>query len=178
MGIPTLITETTSTNVASTSFTSGIDSTYDEYMFVVVSYNPATTDVNFTVGFNADGESGYNEVVTNTTFAANHTEDDNTAGLQYHTSQDQAQGTNPSNLHYAVGGGADEHASGILRLYSPSSTTYVTHFTWEGSANAINDNIYHWFTAGYINTTAAITDVQFKSDSGNHDCIIQLYGIS
>jgi len=35
------------------------------------------------------------------------------------------------------------------------------------------------FTAGYINTTTAITRVQFKCNTGNIDSgVIKLYGVS
>ena len=47
IGIPTLINTYTSTNVASVSITSGIDSTYDEYMFVMTDVNPATDGAHF-----------------------------------------------------------------------------------------------------------------------------------
>ena len=41
MGIPTLIATNTESGDAASAFTSGIDGTYDEYMYVCTDINPA-----------------------------------------------------------------------------------------------------------------------------------------
>ena len=93
MGISTLISTATASNAASIDITSGIDSTYDEYMFVLTDINPATDDVNFSFQVNAVSQSGFNETITSTQFWAYNLEDDSTRGMNYNTAQDQAQGT-------------------------------------------------------------------------------------
>ena len=72
----TLITTNTSSNAASSSFTSSIDSTYKLYIFKFYDVNPATDNVNFTFQANAAGASGYNETMTTTYFRAYHDEAD------------------------------------------------------------------------------------------------------
>ena len=64
MGIPTLISTSTASNAASVAITSGIDSTYDEYMFVMTDVGPATDNVVFQFQVNVAGQSGYNESIS------------------------------------------------------------------------------------------------------------------
>ena len=54
---PVLIQSQTASSSASISFTSGIDSTYDEYMFVFINMNPASDAVTFRFQINASGQT-------------------------------------------------------------------------------------------------------------------------
>ena len=178
MGIPTLISTATASDAANVDITSGIDSTYDEYMFVLTDIGPATDSAEFGFQVNAAGQSGFNETMTTTAFAANQEEDDSAASIAYRTGEDQAQGTAYQLLTYAGGNAADESSAGILHLFSPSNTTYVTHFyaTVNCSRHDNISQIVH--CAGYINVTAAIDEISFKMSSGNFDGAIQMYGIA
>jgi len=178
MGIPTLISTSTASNSSSIDITSGIDSTYDEYMFVFTDINPAEDSREFTFQVNADGGSGFNETITSTSFRAYHKEDDAAAALAYDTSKDQAQGTAYQSISQSLGNGSDECCAGILHLFNPSNTTYVKHFY--SRFNGLHDDDYCMgdFIGGYINTTSAIDEISFKMSSGNFDGVIQMYGIS
>jgi len=173
-GALNLISTQTASNSASLSFTSGLDSTYDVYVFKFIDINPATDAAEFS--FQAGGS--YNTTMTTTTFFADHAEDDSSAGLQYTATHDQAQGTSFQPLAWDVGNGADESCAGELHLFAPSSTTYVKHFYARMPDYANGLYMYDDFTAGYFNTTSALTQVQFKMSSGNFDGTIKLYGIS
>ena len=177
MAIPTLISTSTASNSSSIDITSGIDSTYDEYMFVFTDIGPATDNVNFTFQVNAAGASGYNETITSSFYRAYHQEDDSAAVLGYQGSYDQAEGTGAQALMYGIGNGGDESGAGTLWLFNPSNTTYVKHF--QSVCNSYNDTDYtiNHYGAGYINTTTAIDDIQFKFSSGNFDGTIKMYGV-
>ena len=143
--------------------------------------HPAEDDKQFTFQVNAAGESGFNETITSSAFYAYHEESGTSYGgstLGYRTQADQAQGTAYQALvGYNMGYDNDQSASGILTLYDPSSTTYVKHFTSEGSVAVYNNIAANLFTAGYINTTSAIDEISFKFNSGNiDDGIIRMYG--
>jgi hypothetical protein len=56
---------------------------------------------------------------------------------------------------------ATEAYQGFLTLYDPSSTTYVKHFT-ANTRTRITDCQAKLYTAGYINTDAAIDEISFK----------------
>jgi len=175
----TLLSTQTASSSATISFTSGIDSTYKEYIFKFFNMHPATDQVDFQFQANAAGGSGYNETITSTFFQAYNAEDGSGQSLSYQTGDDLAQGTGFQNL---VGDGVDnandENVSGFLHLFDPSSTTFVKHFIGK-SNSSITGYSTNGFFAGYFNTTSAIDEIQFKMSSGNIDAgTIKLYGVS
>ena len=181
MGIPTLISTATASDAASVDITSGIDSTYDEYMFVLTDIHPETDRAYFSFQVNAAGGSGFNETITSSAFAAYHQEDDGgTPAIQYKDANDQAQGTAYQTLEQEVDADNDSCTAGILHLFSPSSTTYVKHFYSRLSTSLDGGEAYsnESYVAGYINTTTAIDEISFKFSCGNMNGVIQMYGIS
>ena len=176
-GAMKLIQTQTASNAASVSFTTGIDSTYDVYIFKFYDVNPATDEVKFAFQANASGQSGYNETITSTFFTARHGEGGFGADMYYGTSHDQAQGTAFQQLAF-VGDHADMSTAGELFLFAPSSTTYVKNFYCTLNCYHHDETSHNDYIAGYFNTTAAITDIQFKMESGNMDAVIKMYGIS
>ena len=178
MGIPTLISTSTASDTASVAITSGIDGTYDEYMFVMTDINPATDSAEFTFQADVDGSTDYDLTMTTTAFFSYNQEDDGGAALAYRTAGDQAQGTAFQHIQIDVGNGADESAVAILHLFNPSSTTYVKHFYCRSQCYQSTSTSQEFYTAGYFNTTTAIDKIQFKFSAGNLDGVIQLYGIA
>ena len=174
-----LISTQTASSSASLSFTSGIDSTYKEYIFKFINIHPGTDDTRFVYQASIDGGSNYNTTMTTTTFRAAHAEGDGSASLGYRTARDQAQGTSYQQLSEAVGADNDQCVSGELYLFDPSNTTFVKHFISQGPATISNDNLEVLYVAGYHNTTSAINAVSFKFESGNIDSgVIKMYGVS
>ena len=179
-GAMTLISTQTASSSSTISFTSGIDDTYDEYVFKFYDIHPATDQKHFQVNFR-DGGSNYDATKTTTIFEAYHAEDDSGAALQYTDARDLASSTSAQRLSDSTGNGNDESCSGTLHLFDPSSTTFVKHFmarvqNYQGDGDGYS--IQH-FVAGYCNVTAAIDGVQFSFDSGNIDSgTIKLYGVS
>jgi hypothetical protein len=174
---PILISTSTASGSSSIDITSGIDSTYDEYMFVFTDINPATDSTDFTFQANVAGQTGFNETVTSTAWRAYHYENDSITSLGYRDTDDQAQGTGFIKLAPVVGNGADESCAGILHLFSPSSTTYVKHFYATTQEYFASDASREFFAAGYFNVTGAVDEISFKMSSGNFDGTIQMYGI-
>ena len=180
LGSMVLLSEQTASASASISFTSGIDSTYPIYKFEFINIHPSVQNANPQFNFSTDGGSNYNVTKTSTAFRAYHFEGDLSAVLEYQATQDLAQSSSYQNLTY-VGNDNDMSVSGSLKLFSPSSTTYVKHFLTtvntygDGGGQDLSEN---WFTAGYGNTTSAINAIRFQMSSGNIDVgTIKLYGI-
>ena len=175
----TFISSHTASNSASIDITSGIDGTYNEYQFYIVNVHPATNNVNFTFQVNADGQSGFNETITSTTFRHYLREDGLGGTVAYDTGSDQGLGTAYQRiLNTGTGNENDESSSGILFLFDPASTTYVKHFKATGNGYDHGDWTVHMKTGGYISTTAAIDEISFKFDSGNIDSgTIYMYGV-
>ena len=90
----TLITTNTSSDAATSDFTTGIDNTYKLYVFKWYDVNPATDNVKFGFQVNAVGASGYNETITSTVVQAYFSEAGSDNRLIYTGSvDDQANGT-------------------------------------------------------------------------------------
>ena len=166
------------TDLSSVTFSSGIDSTYSEYIFKFYNLNPATDGAFLTFQVNATDGADYNDsAITSSAFRAYHFENDGNADLDYDTGADQAQGTAFQQLCEDVGNGADESCAGELHLFNPASTTYVKHFISTVNSLQFEDRSYQHFVAGYINDTTAIDDIQFKFSSGNFDGTIKMWGV-
>ena len=182
-GAMQFISSATASASASIEFTSGIDSTYKEYVFYFVNIHAGTTLVNFTFQASTDSGSNYNTTVTSTAFQAYHREDGGDYLFGYNGSVDKAQATDFIRLQAGsqLGTGNDENFCGYLHLYNPSSTTFVKHWTAVSNLNDLNSPGYsvNSFLAGYFNTTSAIDAVKFQMDSGNIDAgQILLFGIN
>ena len=169
--------QTVSAAVANIDFTSGIDSTYDEYMFIFTNISPSLNNVNFTFNGSIDSGSNYNVVKTSTAFRAYHLESDSSA-LSYETGWDLAQSTADQQLMNELGDDADMSGSGILHLFAPASTTYVKQFYSRSAEYYGGNGAFDVYIAGYFNTTSAIDAITFKISSGNIDAgTIAMYGI-
>jgi len=175
-----LISTQTASSSSSLSFTSGIDSTYKEYIFKFINIHPSADDALLTFNMSADGGSNYNVTKTTTFWRASHPEDDSSTSLGYVSSFDLAQGTGYQNLMPAIGAdGNDSAGSGTLHLFDPSNTTFVKHFISTIQEMQEDNKSLQAFIAGYGNSTSAINAVDFKMSSGNIDSgVIKLYGVS
>ena len=167
---------------ATMSFTSGLDSTYDEYVFIFNGLHPEDDGRAFEFQGSTDGGSSYGVATTTSVFQSEHTEDDGSAQVRYRTNVDRAQSTDPINLANSQGGATDETGSGFLHLYSPSSTVFVKQFY--ATFVHIADTAGAWcnYTGGYINTTDAVNAIQFGFTIDNTSEIqagsISMYGVS
>jgi len=172
------ISKQTASADATISFTSGIDSTYKEYVFTYNNIHPATDDVEFQFNVSIDGGSNYNVAKTTTYFRTYNYEDGSDAALGYRTPRDLAQGTGFQALTEGQGNGNDESCSGQLTIFNPSDTTFVKHFIARNSMYGRTDYEMDIYVAGYANTTSAVDAVQFKFSSGNIDAgVIKMYGV-
>ena len=177
-GAMTLISTQTASSSSTISFTSGIDSTYDEYVFKFYNIHPSTDEVYFTFQTSTNTGSSYGVSLTSTYFHAYHGEGGAGGALAYDDTMDQANGTGEQRLLYALGNGSDESASGTLQLFNPSSTTFVKHYMSNCNWYHYNNFSFNARTAGYFNTTSAIDAIRFSISSGTFDGVIKLYGVS
>jgi len=173
----TLITTNTSSDAATSDFTTGIDNTYKLYIFKFYDVNPATDATRFSFQGSIDGGSNYNVTITSTTFKAYHTEADDAAALAYDGVTDQAEGTGYQDIQGDIGSATHESGAGELFLFNPSNTTYVKHFYSTVQAADSAPQSRQTFAAGYFNTTSAIDAISFKMLSGNMDAVISMYGV-
>ena len=177
-GAMTLLSEQTASGSATISFTSGIDDTYDSYVFKFYNIHPATDTAYLTFQGSTNTGSSYGVTITSTAFYARQIESGGNTELSYNGSADLAQSTSFQRLSQGVGNGNDESCSGTLQIFSPANTTFVKHFIARMPTYQSGNYIYDQYTAGYFNSTSSIDAIQFKFSSGNIDAgKIKLYGI-
>jgi len=173
------ISKATASASASIEFTSGIDSTYKEYVFYFVNIHPATDGAEFQFNLSTDGGSNYNVTKTTTFFRTYHNESDATTSLEYVTDFDLAQSTSFKTIMRDMGSDNDQAGCGSLKLFNPSSTTFVKHFISDCQHYQLNDFSMRDMTAGYGNTISSIDAIKFQMSSGNIDAgEILLFGVN
>jgi len=178
-GSMNLISTTTASSSATLDITSGIDSTYKEYVFKFINMHPATNNVKWTFQSDTGTNTSYGQTITSTDFISQHSEDDSATELGYASANDQAQGTAFQPIGQLIGNGNDECVSGTLHIFDPSNATFVKHFMANTNVYRQDNYSREHFTAGYFNTTTALTRFRFKFSSGNTDSgVIKMYGIS
>ncbi len=140
-GSMVFIKKLTASSSGTLSFVDGssdvvLDSTYKEYLFTFKNIHPQTTE-DFMFQCNAAGGSGYNETITSTTFETYNAESGGTPGVGYDAGRDQGQGTSFQPLANNIQNDNDSGGAGFLRLFNPSSTTFVKHFIVRGNSSYI-----------------------------------------
>jgi len=183
LGSMIFIKKLTASSSATLSFVDGasgvvLDDTYKEYIFMWKDIHPQTDNISFQLNFR-DGGTDYDATKTTTYFRTYHNEDDSGSSLSYRSAEDLAQSTGFQTIADANSNDDDHSHAGYLKLFNPSSTTFVKHFMLESHQSFANNSAHRTFVAGYCNTTNVIDGVQFKMSSGNIDSgVIKLYGIS
>jgi hypothetical protein len=177
LGNLVFISRSTASSSATVNITSGINSTYKEYIFIFNNIHPATDGTHFDFQATTNG-SDFNIATTTTTFEAYNNETSGVKALTYDPNKDHTQDTGYINLIDNIGSDNDQSFSGFLHLFEPSSSVFVKHFLFTGQRITSNDYSANDRTAGYFNTTSAITGLSFKFESGNIDSgTIDMYGV-
>ena len=178
-GSMVLLSTQTASNSASITFTSGIDSTYKEYVFKCINIQSGDESGDFAFQVDTGTNTSYNQSITSSFFDAYHTEADDANQLRYLAgSRDQANQTALQSLSVLSSGGSDECENGTLHLYEPSSSTFMKHFMSRFAGMIQGPYAGDQFGQGYINTTTAITRIKFALTSCNITSgTIKMYGI-
>jgi len=171
-----LISTQTASNPASITFSSGITSTYGEYIFKFYNINPVSDKADFSFQVNATDSTSYDEPITSSCFRPYHYQNDSATDLAFFSGE-QGNGTAEQFIIKDIGNGSDESASGEMHLWNPGSTTYMKHFYTNTNSYQGDNYALDLYTAGYINDTTAINDIRFRMASGNFDGTIKMFGV-
>ena len=175
-----LIQSQTADNSASISFTSGLDSTYMEYIFDIINVQPLTDGAYLQIHGSTDAGSSWTVNIQDTFYASAHSSGGAGGWVAYQTDRDIALGYT-AKITDEIGGNATPNAECAalqLHLFSPSSTAlvknwYLTGSVFQSSSYANRDQL-----AGYFDTTSALTGIKFDMTAGNiDDGTFNLYGI-
>ena len=168
-----LTTTTISSNTASVSFTSGIDSTYKDYRITISGMRADTDDKHIKLTYSTDGGSSY--------LSANYV----FAGL----SRD-AGGTNlnPANGATSVieltaeraGNASDESFNAELTLFNPSQSGFHKIIAYNCYYfTAASNQIRHLGSGSNTSSTSPVNAVKIEMETGNiAEGVFKLYGIN
>ena len=155
-----------------------LDNTYKEYLFTFNNIHPSSQGDIFKINFSDDTSShSYDLSKTTTNFFARHDEDGSDGGLN--TGQNLGNSTSDQEIVANINADNDSSCSGYLHLFNPSDTVFAKHFMSRINSDGESARCFSSHTAGYINTTAAVTAVRFTFGGSNIDAgDICLYGIN
>tara|TARA_B100001113_G_C21047938_1_gene595366 strand:- start:229 stop:846 length:618 start_codon:yes stop_codon:yes gene_type:complete len=183
LGSMTLIKKLTASSSATLSFVDGassvvLDNTYKEYLFTFNNMHPSSAS-NFAFQGSTNTGSSYGVNITSSHFQAKHDENGSGAALSYEAGRDLAQSTSFQRLTETQNTANDECCAGFIKLFNPSSTTFVKHFIATFQSISDNPSSSNNYCAGYFNTTSPVDAFQFKFESGDiASGDICLYGIA
>ena len=178
-------TITVSSNTATVTFLHGSSSvvfnnTYPIYLVKIINSHNDTDDKTLRYNFTTDG-TNYNVTKTTTSFRASNYEAGGGDGeaIEYRANADLGQSANPQIFAEPMGNANDESGSGEIYIFNPSSTTFVKHFMARFNHNSYSGKIEDYFTAGYCNTTSAVTGIRFEMEASTNiqSGTFKLYGL-
>jgi hypothetical protein len=161
-----LATQVIDQTYTSISFITGIDSTYDVYIFKFINIR-VTTSYDFAFQCSTDGGDTFATTLTSTAFRAWHSEA-GTGNLSYDSERDRVQQTLLQPIMWSVKtDDADGNGCGELTLFNPSNTTYAKH--WFSTTQHMHPEpaSINPYNAGYFNTTSAINAITFAACEGD-----------
>ena len=170
-GSMTFISAVTADDDATMSFT-GIDSTYDRYVFTLEALRPATDATRLYLLTSTNGGTGYDTGGS-----------DYVSFVSYMTGGTAAVDVNDNDAFLRVGpptgNASSESVNGTMELHSPSNTAMFTQVSGRGSFSHTNGTVKAWYQAGARKSAADVDAVQFKMAAGNITSgTIRMYGIA
>ena len=172
-GLVFLSHTTLSSAAASVEFTSGIDSTYDAYKFIISGARPVTDNQDMNIFFSVDAGSNY--LTSN--------------NMYVFTSVDTGSGVGSDNSGSAgdirlsgdnVGNASDESFNSEIVLYNPSNTTFHKNVSFQSAYFEKNANgVFAVGMGTNTGSVAAVTGIKFQFTSGNiAEGSFTMYGIA
>jgi hypothetical protein len=169
-----LLEQHTASSSASLNFTTGITSTYDDYIIDLVNIIPATDGANLLMTVSTDGGSTYSS--TGYRWSYNYLSVGGTTAGTVNSLSDSAWHLANANKNTTGLGGA----SGRLHLPNPLNASAnkvlsLDLIQW----NSGDSNPFKYYGGGSWGTTTAVNAVKFLFDAGNiASGTIRLYGLA
>ena len=170
-------TVTRGTSVSSVDITSGIDSTYNHYIILLLNIEITYNGSQLQFEASSDAGSSWGITKTGVGWYGRNTAADSQSGPTLIDSI--ASSTNAQRFNYEQGGNdpSNETAAGEFHLFSPSSTTYVKPYYIRTSSYYVSNGNNQQFTSGYLNTTSAVNGIRFSTVQGDiYGGKFKLYG--
>lgn len=179
-GLVLLDTQTASGS-ATLDFTTGLNSTYETYLFDIEDLVPATDDVGLWMRVSLDGGASWKSGGSDYSWASVVYA---TSAVGNNDSADSEIELVPATLaaNQAIGNASGEGFSGMVRLQNPAGTARFKLLSSMG-ANYVNASGNPTSVLGssgmYVAATSAINGIRFLTESGNISSgTIRLYGVT
>ena len=123
----TVLISTTSitSNTTNVDITSGINSTYNTYIFKFINLSCQTDGANIQVDFSNDGGSTFGAIGKTTTYVRAYHQTSGSTGYSYETDKDLHQAVAAQRISHSQANDADNGLGGIMWLFNPSGTTTI-----------------------------------------------------
>jgi hypothetical protein len=172
-GLVLLSHTTISSSTANVQFTSGIDSTYDAYKFVISGARPVTDNTDMNVFFSVDAGSNY--LTSSNVYAI--------VGLDSAGNAGNSSSGNAGDIRLSadnVGNATDESFNAEIILYNPSNTTFHKHISFRSTYfDHDGSTVSATGSGSNIGSVAAVTGIKFAFNSGNiAEGSFTMYGIA
>jgi len=174
-GALTKIATATASNSTSIDFTSGIDSTYEEYELHVIDLVPATDNTSLYLRTDSDAGASFDSGASDYGYASNRLDSD--ASSSSHSTSGDSSATHIL-LANQVGSAAGESLSGVIRFFNPAGTAAKKIFDFNMSHLDSTNSIRVMHGAGVRLSTGDVDAVRLVMSSGNITSgEFKLYGI-
>ena len=175
-GMVLLSTQTVSSPVAAVDFTTGINSTYDEYIIKLQEVIPVTDSVALWMRTSTNAGSSFDSGASDYKWSGFH---DVTGGTTHFAQIDEADAAMQV-AYSAVGSDSGEQGvSGDVKLIYPSAAKIFRSSFDTISATGTANEFVHTFGMGFRLTAADVDAIRFLFSSGNIESgIFRLYGVS
>lgn len=170
-----LIATASASNDATVEFSSGIDSTYDEYIVSLLGVVPALDEKGFWLRTGGDGGASFDSGASDYQWV-NHYAQHNTSGSSGNTSDSEIQLAGMTSV--IVGSAANESGvNGHIHLIRPAASTYTDIWGQVGFETP-DGELATQQVAGQRQAAAAVDAIQFLFSSGNIESgEFKLYGV-
>ena len=165
------ISSTTVGAASTITINSGIDSTYDLYMFVMQMTSDTDSQewwMQFEAGGSVDTDSDYRYDIVNgytTSTSLQHTKDNDSSAIRINADGSEGTDNNPFDV--------------IMYLHHPADTAWYTQAKWFGSNIQHDGSFQNWWGAGIYEPADAVTGIYLTLASGDfRDGYIRLYGLA
>jgi hypothetical protein len=163
-----LLAKATASAAAAVDFTTGIDDTYDEYIFVITDLYASVDGPVLQAQVSTDGGSSWKTTGTDYKRVLKFSRY-STGATTVSVAQDQTIATLISNSAAHV-------TSGEMRLFKPSATSVHQMRTQVATYTASADIVLQDCTTAYL-TAAAVNAIRFILSSGTITTTIEMYGV-
>ena len=180
-GAWTWLATVTAVNAATAEFTTGINSTYDQYVIVGTDINPATDNTNLWIRTDSNGGASFDAGASDYSWAVDGVRFEST--MQVLDDIDAAATqivANTDITNKGLDNGTSSGSNIIVYIHNPSGTTYHKMLTWQLGGVVYSDptGVFIINGVGKRAATAAINAIQFLMSSGNLDGTFRLYGVA